>query len=402
MRSSAPLLVREHVEHALGVGRRVHRVLDGPRRLQAVDLERGGALETERDPPLPIGPVGVARHDLHERGEGLIQPQTVPPAHRDEVTEPHVGQLVRNDVGDEHLLLHRGAGRVDEQQGFAERDAAEVFHRTGGEVGYGDEVDLRVRIGDAVVVDEVLQRELADVESEAGEMSLAGHVHDPQRHAVDVDRLGRLEPPDDERDEVRRHHHGVGEADTDPAVGQRRALDLRPVRHRHELGRHFECHAEAGLQVGLVPARERPPGVGGLHLSGGDHPLVAFGVGVAAPVETTQLVVEGSRERAVQRGRPGGERLGECEVRPFGRLVEAHGGIDPAPRGSGDGGRPDLELDGVDDQLRRGLEHLDRDVFVPGEASPFEVGGQGQPVAPGNRGTGQSIVMLVVGHGCGG
>ena len=107
-------------------------------------------------------------------------------------------------------------------------------------------------------------------------------------------------------------------------------------------------------------------------------------------------------ERAVQRGRPGGERLGEREVGALGLLVEADGGVEPSPLRGGDGRRPDLELDGVDHQLGGGLEHFDRHVFVTGECPPFEIGGQGQSVTSGNRGTGQSIVMLVVGHGCGG
>ena len=47
--------------------------------------------------------------------------------------------------------------RVDEQQALAERDAAEVLHRAGGEVGQGDQVDLVARVGDAVVVLEPAQ-----------------------------------------------------------------------------------------------------------------------------------------------------------------------------------------------------------------------------------------------------
>ena len=75
-----------------------------------------------------------------------------------------------------------------QQQALAERDAAEVLHRAGGEVGQGEEVDLVARVRDAVVVLEPAQREGADVEAEAGEVALAGHVHDAQRDAVDVDR----------------------------------------------------------------------------------------------------------------------------------------------------------------------------------------------------------------------
>ena len=124
------------------------------------------ALEPERRPALPVGRVGVAGGDLHERGERLVEPDPVPPLHRDEVAEPHVGQLVGDDIGDQLALALGGRGRIDEQQVLAERDAAQVLHRAGGEVGQRQQVDLVARIGDAVVVLEPAQAERADVERE--------------------------------------------------------------------------------------------------------------------------------------------------------------------------------------------------------------------------------------------
>ena len=40
--------------------------------------------------------------------EGLVEPQVIPPLHGDKVAEPHVCQLMHNDVG-EHL--NAGGGR---------------------------------------------------------------------------------------------------------------------------------------------------------------------------------------------------------------------------------------------------------------------------------------------------
>src|SRR3712207_9506532 len=39
--------------------------------------------------------------DLHERGEGLVEPDAVPPLHGHEVAEPHVGELVVDHVRSE-------------------------------------------------------------------------------------------------------------------------------------------------------------------------------------------------------------------------------------------------------------------------------------------------------------
>ncbi len=98
-----------------------------------------------------------------------------------------MGQLVGDDIGDELALALGARVGIDEQQALAERDAAEVLHRAGGEVGQREQVDLVARVGDAVVVLEPAKAEGADVESEPGEVPLAGHVHDAHRDAVDVD-----------------------------------------------------------------------------------------------------------------------------------------------------------------------------------------------------------------------
>ena len=67
---------------------------------ERVGVEGGGAGEAEVDPALPLGPEGVGGQHLHEGGEGLVQPDAVPPLHGHEVAEPHVGDLVGDHVGD--------------------------------------------------------------------------------------------------------------------------------------------------------------------------------------------------------------------------------------------------------------------------------------------------------------
>src|SRR4029079_3121164 len=98
-----------------------------------------------------------------------------------------------DDVGDVHLFGEGAGGRVDEQQVLAEGDAPEVLHRPSREVGQSEQVDLVARIRDAVVALEPVEGEGADLRGERGEMALAGHVHDAQRYARRVDRLGDLE-----------------------------------------------------------------------------------------------------------------------------------------------------------------------------------------------------------------
>ena len=118
---AAALLVGQEVEHALGLLGRADRVLDGSGGVHAVDGQRRLARGGEADPAVPRRPEGVDAERLHEGGEGLVEPDALPPAHGDEVAEPHVGQLVRDDVG-HPLQLGSGRARTDRSSSAVSRN----------------------------------------------------------------------------------------------------------------------------------------------------------------------------------------------------------------------------------------------------------------------------------------
>ena len=215
------LLVREEVEHRHAVVRVAHLELDGPRRLEPVHAHGRGARDAEGDPALPLGLPGVHRQQLHEGGEGLVEPDAVPPRHGHQVAEPHVGQLVRDHVGDALELGVRGRRLVHEQRVLAEGDGAQVLHRAGGEVGDGEEIDLVARVGQPVVALEEVEREGADLEREAREVLLARHAPDAERRLADHDRLRRLQLADHEGHEIRGHPDACRR--TRPPCARRRA-----------------------------------------------------------------------------------------------------------------------------------------------------------------------------------
>ncbi len=308
-KDSGALLVGQDVVHALGVVRRVHRVLDGARALERVGLECGGAIEAERVPHVPLGLHGVDADLRHERRERLLEPESVPPAHGHEVAEPHVRDLVRDHVRD-HELLGLGRGRrIDEEQGLAEGHQTEVLHRAGGEVGQADEIELVGREGDAEVIGEEARGKDAALLCEARERALAGLVHDPHRHAVDVDRLGELELADDEGDQVGREGHRVGEPDAPAPVAGPLVGDLLGVGERGELTVDHERDREDRLQVGLVPAGERAASARRLELRDRDDLVVAGFVLERRSVEAAQLVVEHTAEADVQHR---ADRVAQC------------------------------------------------------------------------------------------
>ena len=323
---------------------------------QPVDEARVLPQAGEADEALPLGVEVVLATQRHERREGLVQPHAVPPAHRDEVPEPHVGELVLDDLGDAAHLGPRRVGGVGEELGLAEGDAAEVLHRARREVRDRDEVELVAGIREREVLAVVAQRVRRDLDRERREVALARRGDDAQGDAVDVDGIGRHQGADDEGDEVGRHRDRVGEVDAARARGEVLDGGLGAVRDREHPRGGEERHAEDGLQVRLVKARKRLAGVGLLELRRGDRALVALGVDELAAVEALELVVEGAREPAREGVAPGWyrravpeahERVGDVER---GRERRRHRGrVGPPARR--DRRLADREAVGVEDDL---------------------------------------------------
>ena len=179
--------------------------------------EEGGPLlgELARPRHAPVGRPG---------GEGLVEPEVVPPLHRHEVAEPHVRHLVEDELRpDGALRVGRGSA---EELAVAVGDAAPVLHRA-AEVGHEDLVValLRERVAEPLAEErQALPRQgdhlvevaledrherLAAVEAEVVAVVLLPHL---------VERAGV------DHDDVRRQAGRVGEG-PDPRVVGLRVLD---------------------------------------------------------------------------------------------------------------------------------------------------------------------------------
>ena len=376
----AALRVREGVEHAARVVGRVHRVLDRTRRLQRVDLEgvRTDALEHVEDPPIRLHRIHAQVG--HEGRERFVQPDPVPPTHRDQVSEPHVRELVRDRLRDVEALREGRERIVHEQERLAVGHEPGVLHRALREVGDRGLVELRLGISDVVVVSEPVQREHPDVAREAREVLLPGAAGDPEWDAARVRRFGDDEPSDDHADQVGRHDHGVREPDPDPAVGERAPFDLRRVGQRGQPIGRDDRDAEGRLEVGLVPTRETHPGVGRLEVGSGDHVRGALVV-VPRSVEANHPVVERSAEPEAKDPLPRRGRLGEPHRHPFGPRVQDD--LLQVDRGTVRGlerAVQDLELLRVEDDLGHRFVHGHGDRFVAVERRRVERRLQGEVV----------------------
>ena len=211
---------------------------------------------------------------------------------------------MRGDRGDGLLQIDRSLLLVNQQNHFAERDAADVLHRSRGEIRQADQVQLSVGILDpeifVVVADDVFRR----LEREFAHLFLARRAVDADRNAVDR-AFDVFEVAHDQRRQIRRHLrrgrelHSVlvarsGRVGHDFVVGDR---DLSFVGDGGDVERRFV--------VGLVKRGEGAPRVGGFKLRGG----VLASLIVFAQIQAAHLAVEDAGVGNVDGRRAGGQRL---------------------------------------------------------------------------------------------
>lgn len=316
-------------------------------------IQGQGALQGVDDirlPDLPLGEEAVARVPGHPGGETLVEPEAIPEVHGDQVTEPLVGQLVLDGLG--NTLLAGGTAGLLIQQHVHDTvgDQTPVLHGTSAEVGHGDHVHL----GQGELV---IERLLVEGQSAGGQVQGEATVLNILiRGSIDTDgdaeslRLDVVEVADNEGEQVSRHDRGGVELHSLLAAGNLGLTgDVHVAQTCHALVCH-QGHGELGLQGGLVEAGEGAAGISRLHLGGGNVLGLTIGSLVGGAVETGHVVVELTSEGQLQLGGgTGGDGVGELDGRNLLVLVEGDlgvGGHDGAL--GGDDGIVDLDLVGVE------------------------------------------------------
>ena len=113
------------------------------------------------------------------RRERLVQPQVIPPTHRDQVTEPHMCELMKDDLTpDEPLVVGRW---IAEEEAVVEGDGTHVLHGPGVELGHEELVVLAERIRAAEEIGVVVHALAGDLEDLVGAaLELGLHRHSPE------------------------------------------------------------------------------------------------------------------------------------------------------------------------------------------------------------------------------
>mmetsp|Transcript_3611 Transcript_3611/g.8891 ORF Transcript_3611/g.8891 Transcript_3611/m.8891 type:complete len:319 (-) Transcript_3611:209-1165(-) len=259
--------------------------------LQCVQLQgSAGILVHKLSPDVP-GLVQVVDGEVSDpRGEALVEPEVRPPAHRNQVPEPLVRQLVRHDVGDPLLGDERTVDLVDEEIRLPVGYEPPVLHGACGKVRQSDHVELGEGIGDAEVVGEEVQDLHADLQ---GEGALAGHtgagVH-PILHSLAGRPFNVLETTNRHGKEIGRHARGSLEPNHFAVTIDNFLLHWH-VAQSSQLCRHSQRHVEGCLERGLVEAWQRSPAISRLMLRHRHVLLLALDQRLG-PVEAAHVVVQ--------------------------------------------------------------------------------------------------------------
>ena len=148
----------------------------------------------------------LRRAARHPRSESFVEPQVVPPAHRDQVAEPLMRDLVRGDVEDALLVRLRGDRRIEQHRVLEREDRAPVLHRAeeAAAARRGDVVELRQRVRSAEVIVVLAQHAHRRVERELRLIRLA-LLRDDAELGRAVLRGGAIEFAEPEEQQVGRH-----------------------------------------------------------------------------------------------------------------------------------------------------------------------------------------------------
>ena len=332
---------------------------------------------------MPLRFPGLDRLGLHPGGEALVQPDVVPPLHRDQIAEPLVGDLVRQDLGDVGAGCDRGFG-VGEQQRLAIENRRGVLHRARREVGHSDDVELLEGIFLGVVAVVVLDDLFGGLERESGQPLLVRGRADADRNVVGRPFVA-LEVTDGEGDEIRGHLRRSREGDGVLARWAGLVGHHCAVRDRMIAGVDDCRQRERRLERRLVERREHAPRVGRLEL--GDRVAAVVGL---TQIQPAQLIVQDALIGDLNPCRAGGnldrdgERrliLGRIEGHRRGLRLAASDNLHVAKR----------DLGGVEnDRLRRRLQrHVDR--FATGKGRLRQIRLDGQIVVRRDDGIGQPL-----------
>ncbi|KAI6764699.1 hypothetical protein HG531_012586 [Fusarium graminearum] len=293
----ATLEVADRVKDLVDIKSITNRNVDRVTGTNTVETESSlHTLVDKLSPNLPVRVQVVNSVPTDPGSKTLVEPELVPPVHGNEVTEPLVGKLVCDNIGNSVLESRVRGLLVVENLGSTVGNKTPVLHGTVSELVDSDQIGL----GQRVVNVKDLGEEVND---------LGGVLKSPLTLLLEttggVDTDGNLLAvvlAISESLDVLKVTNSPGQK---VAVLGRSSLLDRHVAQSNLVGRNLDVKVKGGLEVGLVEAGESSASVASLEL-GAEHVVPFAIVGnrsgrstgrlVLAAVETSHFIVDDTLE----------------------------------------------------------------------------------------------------------
>ena len=377
--------ISDSVEQFLNLSRCLRRLVNRPCVFQRIHIERaaGAAYIVQRIIPfrLPLRD----RLAFHPRGKAFIEPNVVPPLHGNQIAKPLVRHFVRNYAGNFFLQSNRSLFFVDQQNHFPERNASGIFHRACGKIRQANQVQLSIGILDPEIFVVVVENVSGRLQRKPAHLFLPWSAVHADGNAIGLT-LDVLEVADHQRREIRRHLRGRGECHRVRVPGTGCIGNDLLVRDRDQTLPSDSGDVERGLVVRFVKRREGASRVGGFKLRRG----ILAAVIVFSQIKAAHFAVQRPGVGNVHGRRTGCQRLFDrqhCHLFFFFRseLRLLCGAA------AGDANVMKVDVDRVQRDLRRRLQHMQRDGFIAFEGGLLEVRRELQFVIVGSCHFGQAL-----------
>ena len=381
------LLIGDRIEGLVGFIDSADMLHDRMGGAESIEPHRRLATRNASQKLEPVGMEMVDRLVFHPAGEAFVEPQVVPPGHRDQIAKP----LVRDFVGlrhrDEFARARRSGLGIVEQIALEREHRAPVFHR-GKEfrlAGPGDVVDLGQRIGLPEIVVVIRNQPGQLVERELGLFAAAAWRNDPRLDA----RAGHFRRPlkvaRAKEQEIRGHFRRGAEGDLFQPLARRLLAGDRHVADRQTVFGHDDRQIERRLVRRFVEHRRKLARIARLELGKQRAGRLAVVAGIVERKQAVGLGIDMPGIAAFDAIAARRDRARRGQLHGLGLFVIADGQRgDPATCGN-EVGLAQLELNRVEHHGIGCLRDVDVDRECAGKRQRLGIGADRDGIVAGDR-----------------
>ena len=327
------------------------------------------------DVSAPIGVEVLGCAVLHPAGEPFIEPQIIPPCHRDQIAEPLVRHLMRLHLEDRLAIAFGRDRRIVEQDPLKGEDCSPILHcaKKLGLSWTGYILELGQRIGRSKIVVIVSKNLGFDIERR-NRLGLVAPAHG-DRDLGASDALGDpSEVTGPKKQQIARHQRSGRESDAFEAPRKRIGAADRHVADRPLIGWDDRTEVPLRFIIRFVPIRDEGAGVSCFELREQRTSRGAVGCLAVEREEAVGLLMNDPGIFDVEPVAPRRQRGAERQRRGFVCSVSRCHAAADGPCSAANCDHSKVEFLGVEHEPVGRLNDVEVDRNAPGKSQPRRVG----------------------------